>query len=179
MADPITAGLIIGTTVASSAMAGVAQSQQDTAQSKAAQYNATALVNAGDAASNSAASNEGASLRRSAGQLGEQAAAIGQSGTGTGGTAQGVMTQSATSAKMDALNIWYGGELERHQDLEAANLQRYYSEAYKRNASTDLISGGTSAGTKLLMGGAGAYYNKLNIGSYGNPYSSLGGGGTF
>jgi hypothetical protein len=161
VADPITAGIAIGavTSAAAAGMGGVAQSQQATAESKAAQYNADVLVQQGNAASNSAASNEGASLRRSAGDLGEQAAAIGQSGTGTGGSAQGVMKQSATNARLDALNIWYGGELERHQDLAAANLQRYNAEVYKRNSDTALTVGFGRAGTSLLMGGAdyGAY----------------------
>jgi hypothetical protein len=171
--DPITAG--IGITALSGAvasgMSGIAGYQQNTAEANAAQYNATTLTQQATSASNVAGANEAESLRKSQGELGEQAAAAGEANIGTGGTIAGVEKQSATNARLDALNIWYGGELERHQALDAATLQKYYGSVDKSNATTSLIGGGVGAGTSLLTGAA-------KYGAY-QKYGVLGSGGTF
>lgn len=161
--------LIIGAVAAaaSTAAAGVQASSAASAQSKASQYNADALHLAGQSASNTAAANEATSLRRSASDLGEQSAAFGEANIGTGGSAADVMKQSRNNAQLDALDIWYGGELDRRGDENAASMERFNSLIEKRNSDTALISGGIGAGTKLLMGGANAY-------GYANPGSGLG-----
>ncbi len=108
------------------------------------------------------------SQRKAAGELGEQAAAFGQANIGTGGSVQGVEKQSATNARMDALNIWYGGELERHQAFAEASAERYRQLVYKRNADTQLYGG---IGTALLSGASEGYkaasFAKLGSGSAG------------
>ena len=81
------------------------------------------------------------SIRKSQGELGEQAAAGGEANIGTGGSLAGVEKQSATNARLDALNIWYGGELERHQALDAASLQRYQELVSKSNETSHVIGG--------------------------------------
>ncbi len=161
MADPITAGIAI-TAVAgavSAGMQGVAASQNDKAESQAAKYNATADINAGNQASNSAAANEQNSLRRSAEALGTQAAGFGEANIGTGGSTATTERQSATNARLDALNVWYGGELEHRSALNAASLERYQQLIHQQNESTDLIAGGVGAGTSIATGAAkyGAY----------------------
>ena len=156
MADPVTAGLIVSAVVAAAATAttAVEASQAASAQSKAAQYNADVLKQQGTQAVNTAAGNEAIQRRQSAGQLGEQAAAFGQANVGTGGTTALVEKQSRTNAELDAMDIWYGGVLEKDQADSAANLQRYQSLADKRASDMALIGGGVKSGTALLMGGA-------------------------
>jgi hypothetical protein len=62
------------------------------------------------------------------------------------------MKQSATNARMDALNIWYGGELEHHQAMDAAGLQRYNQLIAKSNQTGDIFGSTLGAGTQALMG---------------------------
>lgn len=174
MADPITLGIVAmaGMGAMGSIMGGVQQSEQFKQAATANKYNETVLKQQGTQASNSAASNEATSIRRSSGDLGEQAAAFAESGVGTGGSTGQVERQSATNARMDQLNIWYGGELQRKSAFDAASLERYNELINKRNADSALISGFTGAGTKAVMGGIGA--------KTGNPaFVSSGGSGTF
>src|SRR5208337_1931302 len=147
MADPISAGLIL-TGVAATTVGKV---QSDQAAAAASGYNATVLRQQATEASNVGAANEAMVTRRSAGQLGEQAAAIGEANVGT---QPQVEKQSATNARMDALNVWYGGELERHQALDAASLQRYQQLLSKYNETGDVIGGALTGATKIAMGAA-------------------------
>jgi hypothetical protein len=108
---------------------GNIQAQQQTMN--VAEYNASALRQQANQVSNATASNEAGVIRRSAAEIGDQAAALGQANIGTGGSAAAVEKQSATSARMDALNTWYGGELERHGLLEEAKLQDWQANQIK------------------------------------------------
>ncbi len=149
--DPVTMA-IVGTTAG--VFGAIQRSNQFSAQAKAADYNAAVLTQQGVSESNTAAANMAQSQRRSAAALGEQAAAFGQANIGTGGSVQTVEKQSATNARMDALNIWYGGELERHQAFDAAAVERYQSRIYRSNAEDALYGG---IGTSLLTGVSGGY----------------------
>lgn len=171
--EPISAGLLVAAvaSAASAAAAGVQESSAASAQSKAYQYQADAQKQAGIQASNTAAANEATVLRRSSADLGEQAAAFGEANVGTGGSPGQVMKQSATNARMDALNTWYGGELERHALFQEADLSRYNALIEKQNSDAALIKGGLGAGTKLLMGG-------LNFGTYAKTGMISGYGGS-
>lgn|SRR5208282_2008673 len=123
-------------------------------QASAANYNASVLREQGNLESASASANMAANIRKTTQQLGTQAAAIGQANVGVGPSQQKVEQQSATNAKMDALNIWYGGELARHQALSAASEQSYEASVDKSNANASLISGSINAGTKIATGAA-------------------------
>jgi|ERR1700682_1120043 len=150
---------IVGAVNAAASMAsGVAsalqQSGQASAESKAADYNAAVLKQQGIAETGSAAANMGMAERRSAAALGDQAASFGQAGIGTGGSVLDVERQSARNARMDSLNIWYGGELAKHQAFDAAQAERYQSDVYSSNAKTQLYGG---IGTSLLTSAARGY----------------------
>lgn len=159
MADPITLGIIAASVAAaaSTAMTAASASSAASAQSKAFRYQAEADKQAGVQATNTAAANMAVQQRQSAGQLGEQAASLGEANVGTGGSAGQVEKQSATNARMDQLNTWYGGELERHQMFQEADLNRYNSLIERNNSDSALIGGSIGAGTKLLMAGGAAY----------------------
>lgn len=133
---------------------GIQMSEQYDAQASANKRSATALLQAGNTAANVAAANMATSQRQSAAALGEQAAAFAESGGGTGGTTAGVEKQAATNARMDQLNIWYGGELEKHQDYLAANEQRYQQLINKRSSGwgVALMQGGKFGGQLASMG---------------------------
>jgi hypothetical protein len=160
--------IIAAVTAAASMASALQQSAQSSAQADAAGYNVQVLKQQGIAASNTAAANMAESQRKSAAALGEQAAAFGQSEIGTGGSVQNVEKQSATNARMDQLNIWYGGELERHQAFAEASAERYKQLLYKRNADAQLYGG---IGTSLLTGASEGYrtasFAKLGSGSGG------------
>ena len=166
MAPPlIIGGIMAATTIAGGVASALQQSSQASAQANAAKYNAQVLEQQGISESNTAAANMAQSQRRSAAALGEQAAAFGQANIGTGGSASLVEKQSATNARMDALNIWYGGELERHQAFDAASAEKYQAAIYRKNADTALYGG---IGTSLLMGaseGYKAYASAKSLGS--------------
>src|ERR1700722_17738659 len=156
--DQLTLSIAAGAAAsAATAMAqGVSTYSANSAKSQEARYNATVLQQQGTADVNTAAGNEASVTRQSAVQLGTQAAAAGQAGIGTGGTLQGVERQSATNARMDALNVWYGGDLQKYQADTAANEERYSAKVDQSNANTDLLTGGLgvlgAAGTGIAQG---------------------------
>ena len=145
----------------------IEQYSQQNAASSESKYNATVLSQQGIAESNTAAANEAGSIRQTGAVLGEQAAGAAGANVGTGGTIGGVEKQSATNARMDALNIWYGGTLERYQAFNAAAEQEYNAKVEKSNANNALIGGalalpgsaakGYGLGTSMLMGGGSGY----------------------
>lgn len=86
--------------------------------------------------------------RRQARQfLSTQAAAIGESGTGYGGSNAKLREQSAIEAELEALNIRYSGALKR------TGLQAQAGFAKDRGTSS-LIGSGMAAGAALLSGNA-------------------------
>lgn len=175
--DPITAGIII-TTVAATAAAGMQAAQSystSKAESGLAQNQADALHQQALIAQSSAAANEATTIRRGAGQLGEQAAAFGEANVGTSGSAADVERQSAGMARLDALNIWYGGQLEARGLEQEAAQQRYSALVSRDNATMALIGGGINVGSKIVQGATqyGAYSQKGIIPGYGgggSPY---------
>lgn len=93
---------------------------------------------------------EGDAQRRQARQfLSMQAAAIGESGTGYGGTNAKLREQSAIEAELEALNIRYGGQL-KQQGLRAE------AGFAKQRGTSALIGSGLAAGAALLSGKADA-----------------------
>jgi hypothetical protein len=166
MADPITAGIgiaAIGGAV-SSVMQGVAGYQQGQAQKETAQYNAGVLEQQSKQVQEAATATEAQQLRKSQGELGEQAAAFGQANVGTGPTVQGVERQSATDARLQALNTWYGGRIQGIEALQQARLEEYKGQVASHAGTMALISGGIGAATALGGGAAkGASYASTGI----------------
>jgi hypothetical protein len=130
-------------------------------EQQTAQYNAAAAMQQGQQAQQAAAATEAQQLRKSQGELGEQAAAFGQANVGTGPTVQGFEKQSATDERLKALNIWYGGRVQGIEALNQARLDEYQARIAGQKATMSLISGSIGAigkGTSMLMGGGGGSY---------------------
>lgn len=155
MADPVSAGILITLAATTAAMQGISQYQSTKAQSGMAQRQADILHQQGEIAQSSATANEATSIRHSAGVLGEQAAALGEANIGTSGSAADVERQSAGMARLDALNIWYGGQLEKRGYELEAQTERYNALSLKNKATMDLIGAGINVGTKIVTGVAG------------------------
>lgn len=152
--------------------AGIMQFQQAGAEENAAQYNEQLFKQQGVQAQQAASANEAESLRKSGAALGEQAAGLGEANIGSGRTVQGVERQSAINARMDALNIWYGGELEASNAENQANYAAYQAKIASQNKTNALIGAGLGAGTQALLIGAGGYYGGAQ-----GALSVAGGGG--
>jgi hypothetical protein len=105
------------------AVAGVGGSVAD-GQSSAAQrgYGAQLARENSKLVGDQAAARE-LSLRRESGQaLGEQRAAVAESGTGLGGSNGLLMAQDAALAELDALNTRYEGRLKMHEYDDQARM---------------------------------------------------------
>lgn len=96
--------------------------------------------------------------------LGSTAAMLGQSGTGTGGSNADVQAQNQLFAEMDALNIRYEGQLQRHNLL---------LEAQGEDAAADVSHDQASRASKAK--GWGFFGALLGAGAKGYGY---GGGGS-
>lgn len=88
--------------------------------------------------------------RRAAVVLGEQRAAIGQSGFGSGGTMGDIVRESGTNSELDALAIRFEGRVKSDEMRGQAEQLRYGAKQTKRAA-------GINAGTSLLTGVASGY----------------------
>lgn len=88
--------------------------------------------------------------RRAGVVLGEQRAAIAQSGFGAGGTMGDIMRQSGTESELDALAIRFEGGLRSSEMRGQAQQLRYGAKQAKRSAGFGLA-------TSLLNGAAGGY----------------------
>lgn len=108
--------------------------------------NADALRQQARSASNQALRDEEAQRREARQVLGEQAAAMAQAGGGYGGTNEKLLTQSATLAELDALNIRYGGFMRRSGLLAEAVGAKASSGGFNLQAGGQLLQG-------LLAGG--------------------------
>lgn len=105
------------------------------------------------------------SRRASRQVLGEQRAAIAQTGTTVDfGSNVDIMRQSTTNAELDALNIQYAGEVERGNFMEEAKMRKYNQQALRQGARQ-----------KMRM----RWLNALGAGmqAYGGAGGSMGGGG--
>jgi hypothetical protein len=103
--------------------------------------------------------------RRQARQfLAMQSAAIGESGTGTGGSNRVLMQQSAIEAELEALNIRYAGQL-RTQGLT------YQSDLAEQRGKSALIGSGLAAGSALLSGQGDVLKAQSGLVQYGYPIS--------
>lgn len=105
------------------------------------------------------------SRRASRQVLGEQRAAIAQTGTTVEfGSNVDIMRQSTTNAELDALNIQYAGEVERGNFLEQKKMREYQHRALRQAARQKMRTRWVSA-----IGGAAS--------AYGGAGGSMGGGG--
>jgi hypothetical protein len=97
-------------------------------------------------------------VRREARQaLGAQRAAMSESGTAFSGSNVDIARQSIANAELDALNVQYGGEIERTSLLNQAEASKFNAKTARSNAKTANRMRWFSAGTSGLSayGGAG------------------------
>lgn len=99
---------------------------------------------------------EGLQRRRAGEVLGEQRAAIAQSGFGSGGTMGDIVRQSVASSELDALAIRYEGRVRSDEMRGQAEQLRFGAKQTKKAAGL---------ATSLLTGAAGGY----------GAYASMGG----
>lgn len=144
MADPIT------WLVAGAAVLGGAGTIMETQGARAeADAEARIAKRNAEAAAAQAGAAEDAQRRRNREFLARQSAAIGEANIGQEGSAGLLKEQTAAELELEALNIRYGGELERRGFVA----EQQMAKARKRSASGGFLR----AGGQLLAGGADAY----------------------
>lgn len=125
------AALMGGSSILGGASSAVGAAGNEQQQMNIANYNATALRQEANQATDASSANEASMIRRDAGTLGDQGAGFAQAGIGTGAGVQAIEKQSATNARMNELNTWYGGELERSSLLNQADFQDWQAKQIK------------------------------------------------
>lgn len=145
MADPITLALI------GSAVLGTAGTVAETIGARnEADSEARIAENNADAAALQTGQAADTRRRQNREFLARQSALIGEANIGFGGSSQKLREQSAAEAELDALNIEYGGELDRRSFKTQASLAR-------KRKSIIGVTGFLRAGGQLLGGGANSY----------------------
>lgn len=128
-----------------------AQSQQADAAANAATYNALADNNRATVALQQGNAQEESQRRQAAIALGNQNAAMAQTGTDlASGSALDLYKQSATSAELDALNIRYGSQLQAQGLQSQSTLDAMQATQQQRNAQTAMSNGYLNAGAAAL-----------------------------
>lgn len=130
-------------------------------QSRAAEYNATVSKQNQDAARAHAAVKEDQVRRKAALVLGEQRAAIAQSGLGASGSMLDIYDESEINAEMDALNVRYEGEMTARGYGNQVNLENYQASSAKSNAGR-AMTGGYLGLAGSLLGGIGNTTNMMS-----------------
>ena len=153
---PVAMAVGTGLKAIGSVAEGNAKSAAYKGEAKSHDYNArVADLNAGMSYEQGSQQEEQA-RRDSRQQLGEQRAAVAQSGTGFGGSNADVIRQSTTNAEMDALNIRYGADVEAVGYKNTAQAERY-NAALSRNAAKSAKKSGYLNATANIIGGVTDY----------------------
>ena len=114
-------------------------------QGNAASANAGTMAQEGQIAATQGYEAEAQQRRRTGMILGAETAAAGQAGAGYGGSVGRSITQSATNAELDALNLRYKSQLQKWgYSTQAGNL--------RAEGDTAMSSGLLRAGGSLLTG---------------------------
>lgn len=146
-----------GLGVASSIAKGIATQNQMEAQANALEANAEILQRNAAQKRLETSLNEDTQRRKNKLALAKSRAAMAEAGISEGGTAIGVIGQSAADAEQDALNLRYQGESEAVNYLNNAKIMNANAENYReagQNAfTTGLISGAFSGLSALATGG--------------------------
>lgn len=132
--------------------AGQSRARQYEAAAAASQYNAAVARQRAENARAVYGQREEMQRRRARMILGQQRAAIAESGTGLGGSNLDIERQSEVMAELDALNIAYEGELVARGALSEAAMYDFESSSYREQASSARRSGYIGAGAALLSG---------------------------
>jgi len=127
------------------------------AQAQGREYEATIAAQNAQVARQQANAREEAQRRHARQVLGDQRAALAESGVGLSGSSADIYRQSAANAELDALNIRYEGELAARGLLAQSELDRYGGRVDRSNAKGAKRAGTLDAATTLLTGGSKAY----------------------
>jgi hypothetical protein len=143
--------------VGAAVVAGVSSIAQSDAQRRAAHAQGDILRERAKVAQNQAFANEEAQRRTADQIIGQQRAAVTQSGFTADGTNLDLVKQSATNAELDALNIRYEGQLQAVGDIQQANLSNM--------AATDATQAGIyNAGASALSAYGGYKRSTAKLG---------------
>lgn len=153
------------------------KSQAYESQAEWNRYNAAIQRQNAGAALQQSASEQARQNRQARRVMGEQRAAVAQSGTGFGGSNADLLDQSATLAELDMLNIAYEGQMRARGHEIQAQGEDYSRKINRRNAGKAQTAGIFSAGRSLLTGvGRGYGGGSAYIGGH---YDDWNYGGTF
>lgn len=170
--DPLT--LAIGGAAVSGLGAltsGISQSSQQSQQAAILDRNAALSDQQAGQVYSQGVQREEDQRAQSAQQLGQQRAAVSESGfVSNTGSALDMQVQSARTAELDALQTRYQGILQGQSLEDQARQQRYQAQVAKANSKTALATGVLSAAGAALSGYAS--YAKLGALSTAgtNPY---------
>jgi hypothetical protein len=139
----------VGAISQANAASATAKSQQ-----QAADYNATIQRQQATLTRQQGAVAEDAHRRRVRSILGQQRAALAESGMGFTGTGGLLLNQSAAAAELDALNMRYETDLKARGLLSDANMTQFEGETAGAAGKAAMTSGYLSAGTALATGAA-------------------------
>lgn len=140
-----------------------AQAASYDAQRQANERNAAVLAQNAQIERQQSNEREEAQRREARMILGQQRASLAQAGTGFGGTAADVMSQSAANAELDALTLRYEGDMRARGLLAQADEERYQGSIAGVNASTarssasNARSQGYVGAIGSILGGVGSY----------------------
>lgn len=135
------------------------QSEKQAANGQAASQNYDAQIADQNAAMSYAqGSQQEETQRRQARQtLGEQRAAIAESGTGFSGSNADVMRQSATNAELDAMNIRYGADVQALGYKNQATSSRFNAKLSKNSGKAAAMAGYLSGASTLASSAISNY----------------------
>lgn len=178
--DPVSA-LTIGSAAISTVGAisgGMAKSAQASQQAAALDRNAALSDQQAMQVYAQSVNRETAQRAQAGQQLGEQRAAVAESGFNPNvGSALDTQVQSVRNAELDALQTRYQGILQGQSLEDQAQQDRYAARTARASARNSLVAGGISAAASLL-GGVASYAKtggSLFSSSTGGSFSTLGG----
>lgn len=178
--DPVSA-LTIGSAAISTVGAisgGMAKSAQASQQAAALDRNAALSDQQATQVYAQSVNRETAQRAQAGQQLGEQRAAVAESGFNPNvGSALDTQVQSVRNAELDALQTRYQGILQGQSLEDQAQQDRYAARTARASARNSLVAGGISAAASLL-GGVASYVKtggSLFSSSTGGSFSTLGG----
>lgn len=145
-----------------------ASSKSDAYESQAEwnRYNAAIERQNADAALQQSAAQQAQQHRRARQVLGEQRAAVAQSGTGFTGSNLDILDQSATLAELDMLNIAYEGQMRARGYNIQAQADDYRAGVNRKSARNASSAGYLNAGRSLLTGVSSNYGKTSTFGEH-------------
>lgn len=145
---------------AASALGAIGQANSQAAmlqsQSATAQYNARIAEQQAKQAVDVSVVQQLAQRRQARQVLGNQRAAIAQSGVGAGGSNRDILERSETLAELDALNLAYEGTVKSRGYLAQRDIDEFQASVYQSQIGPTKRAGALSAIGSIGLGLYGA-----------------------